>query len=360
MNKTIETNGRLCQSVSKLQPHQSIYIKLCALLLLLPFLTACELIEQPTPVPVTPEPSPTLPPLALAVDVEDDAIVVPIPIEPPSFNAYLNDTGYEELVGELVYSALAEIGPDGNYYPELAVDLPTLANGGLSEDGKTVIWQLRPNIFWSDNTPFTSLDVRFTWEALRDSGIWAPGFDLIEDIETPDPFTAIVIYSEFYPNYLIQFGGTGTGVLSAHHCGATEEMLFWDCNFEPVSTGPFVLSQWIPGVRLTFTPNPNYFVPERPIASQIIIQIEPDPDRRYRSLERGNSHLELWPEEPAISNIENSGTAFLYWTDPARFTLRLIFNLSAANYDNPGQPHPMLTEPRVREAIRAAVQARQR
>ncbi|MCB0210210.1 MAG: hypothetical protein KDJ52_12810 [Anaerolineae bacterium] len=318
-------------------------------------MTSCELTEQPTPVPVTPEPTPTLPPLALAVDVDDDAIIVPIPIEPPSFNAYLNDTGYEELVGELVYGALAEIGPDGNYYPELAADLPTLANGGLSEDGKTVIWHLRPNIYWSDDEPFTSADVRFTWEALRDSNIWAPGFDLIDDIETPDPFTAIVRYSEFYPNYLIQFGGIGTGVLPAHHCGATNEMLFWDCNFEPVSTGPFVLSQWIPGVRLTFTPNPNYFVPERPLASQIVLQIESDPDRRSRSLDRGDSHLELWPEEPAISTIENSGNAVLYWTDPARFVLRLVFNLSAANQGDASLPHPMLSNPRIREAIRAAV-----
>lgn len=331
------------------------YIRLFSIFIVILFLTACELIEQPTPIAVTPEPTPTLPPLALAVDVEDDAIVIPIPIEPPSFNAYLNDTGYEELIGELVFGALAEIGPDGNYYPELAADLPTLANGGLSEDGKTVTWHLRPNIYWSDNEPFTSADVRFTWEALRDSGIWAPGFDLIEDIETPDPFTAIVKYSEFYPNYLIQFGGIGTGVLPEHQCGATDQMLFWDCNFEPVSTGPYVLSQWIPGVRLTFTPNPNYFVPERPLASQIVFQIEPDPDRRYRSLIRGDSQLELWPEEPAISNIENSGTAIMYWTDPARFVLRLVFNLSAANQGDPSAPHPMLSKPRIREAIRAAV-----
>lgn len=86
------------------------YIRLFSIFIVILFLTACELIEQPTPIAVTPEPTPTLPPLALAVDVEDDAIVIPIPIEPPSFNAYLNDTGYEELVGELVFGALAEVG----------------------------------------------------------------------------------------------------------------------------------------------------------------------------------------------------------------------------------------------------------
>ncbi len=319
------------------------------------FLSGCQL-DQPTGIASpTPPPTPTLPPLALAVDVLEDAIVVPISIDPPSFNAYLNNSGYESLVGELVYGALAEIGSDGNFYPELASQLPTLANGGLSEDGLTVIWKLRPNIFWSDGQPFTSQDVRFTWQALADSGIWAAGFDLIEEIETPDPLTAIVHYRQFYPNYLLQFGGSGTGVLSAHHCGPTNEMLLWDCNFEPVSTGPFVLAQWIPGVRLIFKPNPYYFVPERPLASQIVFEIEPDPDLRQRSLNRGNVHVDLWPEESAARRMEDSGTVTLFRTDPARYTLRLVLNLSEPGNSNPAAPHPILSNVQIRQALRHAI-----
>jgi peptide/nickel transport system substrate-binding protein len=332
---------------------RTLYANVIILLTLLA-LSACQF-AQPDIVDVTPTPTATLPPLALAVDVDENAIVVPTPIDPPSFNAYLNDTSYEALVGELVYGALAEIGPDGNYYPELALDLPTLANGGLSDDGRTVTWHIRPGLAWSDGAPFTSGDVRFTWQALRDSGIWAPGFDLIETVETPDPLTAIVHYREFYPNYLIQFGGPGVGVLPAHHCGPTNQMLLWDCNFEPVSTGPFVLAQWIPGVRLIFKPNPNYFIPDRPLASQLVIEIEPDPDLRQRNLVRGNAHLELWPTPPNLSRIDNSGTAVLYRTNPARYILKVVFNLSAPGSANPNTPHPALANPQVRQALRYAI-----
>ncbi|MBN1993337.1 MAG: peptide ABC transporter substrate-binding protein [Anaerolineae bacterium] len=326
-------------------------------LMLLPclFLTACELPVQPGDSPATPPPTATLPPLALAVDVKDDAIIVSIPADPPSFNAYLNNTGYEALIGELVYGALAEIGPDGNYYPELAAALPTLENGGLGNNGRTVTWSLRPGLHWSDGEPFTSGDVRFTWQALRDSGIWAPGFDLIENIETPDPLTAIVHYREFYPNYLIQFGGQGTGVLPAHHCGNPDEMLFWDCNFEPVSSGPFVLAQWIPGVRLTFEPNPHYFIPERPLASQLVLEIEPDPDLRRRQLERGNTHLDLWPDDPELARMESSGSIIVFKTDPARFVLRLVPNLSRPGSLDSEIPHPALADARVRQAVRYAL-----
>jgi peptide/nickel transport system substrate-binding protein len=287
--------------------------------------------------------------------VQEEAIIGSIPIDPPSFNAYLNDTGYEALVGELVYGALAEIGPDGNYYPELAADLPTLANGGLSEDGLTVTWKLRPGVRWSDGQPFTSADVRYTWQSFQDSRIWAPGVDLIEDIETPDPLTAIIHYRQFYPNYLIQFGGNGTGVFPAHYCGPTDQMLFWDCNFEPISTGPFVLDQWLREVRLTFAPNPNYYVPDRPLASQLVFEIQADPDFRRRNLERGNVHLDLWPEDPALTLMENNENVSVFVTNPARFVLRLVPNLSAFGSADPDQPHPSLSNPKVREAIRYAV-----
>jgi peptide/nickel transport system substrate-binding protein len=327
---------------------------LVILLLLVLLLTACELIP-PAAAPALPSPTPTLPPLALAVDVLNDAIIVSIPTDPPSFNAYLKNTGYEALIGELVYGALAEIGPDGHYYPELAADLPALANGGLSEDGLTVTWRLRPGIRWSDGEPFSSADVRFTWLALHDSGVWAPGFDLIENVETPDPLTAIVHYREFYPNYLIQFGGQGTGVLPAHHCGPTDEMLFWDCNFEPVSTGPFVLAQWIPGVRLTFEPNPHYFIPERPLASQLVFDIQSDPDFRRRNLERGNAHLDLWPHDPILSRMERGGDIIIFQTDPARYVLRLVPNLSASGDLDSETPHPILSKVQVRQAIRQAI-----
>jgi peptide/nickel transport system substrate-binding protein len=332
-------------------------LKLPLLLPILWLLTGCAELFAPVPVPTpTPAPTATLPPLALAVDLADDAVIVSIPIDPPSFNAYLNDTGYEALVGELVYGALAEISPDGNYYPELAQDLPTLANGGLSPDGLTVTWRLRPGLVWSDGQPFTSADVRFTWQALRDSGIWAPGFDLIEEIETPDLLTAVVRYREFYPNYLIQFGGYGVGVLPQHHCGVTTQMLIWDCNLEPVSTGPFVLAQWIPGVRLVFTPNPNYFIAKRPLASQLVFEIQPDADLRQRSLTRGNVHLDLWPEEPALTLIQDSGSAIVAWTNQARFVLRLVFNLSGSNHGDPTTPHPILSNLQVRQAIRHAIE----
>lgn len=324
-----------------------------ALLLAFPGLAGCAV--GGAAVDSTPAPTPTLPPLAVQVEVRDDAIIVPIPIEPPSFNAYINNTGYEELVGELVFGALAELGPDGRYYPELALTLPTPENGDVSEDGLTVTWRLRPGVKWSDGQPFGAQDVVFTWEAFRQSGVWAPGIDLIESIDTPDDLTAVIHYSEFFPNYLLQFGGEGKGVFPAHACGAPDEMLTWDCNLEPVSTGPFVLAEWVPGERLTFDPNPNYWIPDRPLAPQLVFVIEADADRRGRMLTRANAYLDLWPEEPVVSQLEEDEDVLVYATNPARWVLRLVPNLSQSGTADPGAPHPILSDLRVRQAIRQAI-----
>ncbi len=328
-------------------------IAFCLLILL----TGCIAGPPPPPTP-TPIPTPTLPPLARSVDIQREAVVILAAIDPPSFNAYLNDSGYEALIGELVYGALAEIGHDGKYYPELAEVLPTVANGGLSADGLTVRWQLRQDVRWSDGTPFTSADVRYTWESLRDSGIWAPGVNLITDIETPDEHTAIIRYSEFYPKYLLQFGGLGTGIFPAHYCGDTDSMLLWTaCNFEPISTGPFVLAEWLPGVRMTFVRNENYFVEDRPLADQLVILVQSDSELRQRILQRGDAQLELWPHERQILRRIERGSAdtYIYRTDPPRYVLRLVPNLS--NPENPNEPHPILSDQRVRQAIYQSIDA---
>ena len=54
---------------------------------------------------------------------------------------------------------LLAIDPDGNYYPTLATEVPSLENGGVSEDGLTITYNLRDDIVWSDGEPFTCDDV---------------------------------------------------------------------------------------------------------------------------------------------------------------------------------------------------------
>jgi ABC-type transport system substrate-binding protein len=125
--------------------------------------------------------------------------------DPDSLNPLVGQTSIAAQVSTAILEGLTYHDPGGNFQPALATELPTLENGGVSEDLTTVTWKLKPDVLWSDGTPFTSADVRHTWEAARDAAngsAVASEYELITDVQTPDPETVVVTYSEFNAGYL--------------------------------------------------------------------------------------------------------------------------------------------------------------
>ncbi len=147
---------------------------------------APEATEAPEP---TKAPEPTEEPVA-----EETSVIILSMEDPPSFNHWLTDTGYENLVAEMTLLGMADIGPNSEIFPELAAELPTVENGGVvvDEDAWTmdVTWTMRDDIFWEDGEPVTADDVIFTWNALADpeTGMWVPGMDYTDSIEKIDDY----------------------------------------------------------------------------------------------------------------------------------------------------------------------------
>src|SRR5215472_3025102 len=77
-------------------------------------------------------------------------------------------TGTKDSDGSRIfYEPLASWDPNGNLVAVLAAELPSLENGGLAEDGRSVTWKLKPDVQWHDGAPFTADDVVFNWEYSR-------------------------------------------------------------------------------------------------------------------------------------------------------------------------------------------------
>ncbi len=89
--------------------------------------------------------------------------------DPDSLNPLVGQTTIAVQVSLAILEGLTYHDADGNYQTALAAELPTLENGGVSEDLTTVTWKLKPGLLWSDGQPVTSEDVKFTWEAARDA-----------------------------------------------------------------------------------------------------------------------------------------------------------------------------------------------
>ena len=78
-------------------------------------------------------------------------------------------TGTKDQDGSRIfYEPLAAYDPEGNLFPVLAAEIPSVQNGGVGRDGRSVTWKLKKGVTWHDGKPFTADDVVFNWEFVRD------------------------------------------------------------------------------------------------------------------------------------------------------------------------------------------------
>lgn len=320
-------------------------IQLCCLLLVL-ISAACG--ASPPPAAVT---------AVAPTEIGDTEVVLIIPEEPTTLNPYLAVAPIVRQVADATIAGLVTVNEQGEFIPVLAAELPTLDNGGVAPDFRTVTWKLRPGLQWSDGQPLTADDVKFTWEAVThpDSGaVLAVGFELIDAIEVPDALTVIIHYKAMNQAYLQQFMH---GILPRQATGALGDMLQWAWNRQPVAAGPFVVSEWMEGDSIVMLRNPHYYLAGQPYVDRLVFRIIPDPGVQISLMAQGDAQVQLWPAEVKQIYDQQTGAAAALQQVPGRWNMALRFNLSRPFDDDPGPqpPHPILGDLRVRQAIAHAV-----
>ncbi len=305
----------------------------------------------------------TAPSTAPAANPSDKkSITILIGEDPPSFNPMVADTGYDALVMELVLLGMTDIDPNGTVFPELAAELPTVDNGGVTLDeaagSMSVTWKMRQDVQWQDGQPVTADDVLFTWNAIRDpnTGSWIPGIDSIDSVEKVNQYTFKVNYSAIYPGYLTQFGGEQLAIWPAHYCDASQGFVAWDCGRKPLSDGPFVLQDWAEGDHMTFVKNDKYHVAGKPEIEKVTVQIVPDDSVRKTMMQQGDADIDMWINVNTINDLKDSQVAKVSLSPSDRFVMRLFMNeAEKGTVDAEATPHPILSDVRVRQAIRQAI-----
>ncbi len=318
--------------------------------------------------PATSQPSSTEEPVASSptssstTTDSNNGITIVIAEDPPSFNPIVADTGYDALVMELVMLGLTDIDPNGNVFPELAAELPTVDNGGvaINEDEGTmsVTWKMREDVQWQDGQSVTADDVLFTWNAISDptNGSWIPGSDYIDSVEQVDQYSLTVNYNTIYPGYLTQFGGEQLAIWPAHYCDAEQGFVAWDCGRQPLSDGPFVLSEWVEGDHMTFTKNDNFYLDGKPSVDKVNIRIIPDDSVRKTMMLQGDADIDMWINVNTINDLKDSDKAQASLSPTDRWVMRMYMNEAAKGTTDPAAtPHPILSDVNVRQAIRSAI-----
>ena len=171
-----------------------------------------------------------------------------------------------DQLGSLIFSTLITTDSQGRLVGDLATQVPTVANGGISADGMTYTYHLQHGVTWHDGVPLTSRDVKFSWTAVmnpRNNIEHREGYDQVASIATPDDHTVVVHLRRRDPPFVTQFFTAiqegPKGILPEHLLGTLPSINNAAFNSAPIGSGPFRFERWERGQRVVLVRNAHYF-----------------------------------------------------------------------------------------------------
>ena len=164
--------------------------------------------------------------------------------------------------------------PDGTLIPNLIAEVPTVENGMLAEDLKSVTYKLKEGIVWADGEPLTAEDIVFTWQWVVDpanasvsQGVYAT----IANVEATDDLTAVVTFNNPNANWAEPHAGTLWGYVYPKHVLDVEDKKAANDAFllNPIGTGPYKVETFTPNDQVVYVINENYREPNKPYFERI-------------------------------------------------------------------------------------------
>ncbi|KYZ77624.1 ABC transporter substrate-binding protein [Anaerosporomusa subterranea] len=261
--------------------------------------------------------------------------------EPATLNPLSSDMVSAHEVASLIFSGLVYMNDKGEWQPDLASDVPTLQNGGVSSDGRIVTYRLRNNVQWHDGKPFSAEDVIFTWRLImnpRNNVISRDGYDQIASIEAPDKTTLVVRFREYYPSFLNLF----SRILPKHLLEGAD-FAKAPFNRAPIGTGPFQFVEWRMAEEINLKANPNYHL-GKPVLDTISYKIIPDINILLTQIKAGSVDI-IGNLDPSLVEQARAIDAFHVVMNPTMVWEHIDLNLDNAR----------LQDARVRQAISLAI-----
>lgn len=224
---------------------------------------------------------------------------------------------------------------DGDWVPQAS---SMMASEPVAElvDGQLVItYEISPEAVWSDGTPITSADLRYTALQIRDEDeiFDRTGYDRIVDVETPDPSTAIVTLDSPYAGWRSLFSA-GYGVLPAHLLEGEDRNAVMADGYD-FSGGPWKIAEWQRGVSVTLVPNDAYWGP-KPLVDEVVFLFLPDTTAAFQAFRSGQvDALYPSPQVGALAQIQEGLSGARSEIEPASGNLEALWmNNEAFPFDS--------------------------
>src|SRR5258708_8393272 len=272
--------------------------------------------------------------------------------EPDTLLPYLTNEEYSVIVDSALWAPLWYGDNQGVLHSGIA-DLPTPANGYISQDLKTLTVHLHSGLKWSDGSPLTADDVAFSFN-LYSSPQFANTFGFpITDPRDPIGFVSATkvddstVKLQFRNPYVASIAALADGassVIPKKVFGSIEaaDIAKSPENFKPsVTSGPFKVSDRVQSDHLTLVPNPNYYQPGKPYLGQLTFKIIQDQSKILTALQAGKVDASWFLDVTKLGSYKGiQGYTTGADPNPAGYEL-LVFNLQ----------NPILADINVRKAL---------
>lgn len=282
---------------------------------------------------------------------------------PTLLNPHFASGTKDQIASRVFYEPLAGWDKDGNLVPQLAAEIPTKENGGLSADGTTVTWKLKQGVKWHDGKPLTADDAVFTWEYAADPATAAYTTGSYKDVkvEKVDDYTIKVIFKQPQPFWADAFVGVAGMIIPKHlfadYKGAKSREA--PTNLKPVGTGPYKFVDFKPGDIVTAERNPDYHIANRPHFDTLEVKGGGDAVSAARAVLQTGEFDYAWNmqvEDEVLKRMETGGRGKISAVPSGNIEF-ITLNTTDPWTEVDGErssvktKHPTLSDPAVRQAI---------
>ena len=273
--------------------------------------------------------------------VRGGTLVAAILSDPGHLNPAITTSGATHTAAELLYNGLLGRDERGNPLPELA------ESWQVEQAGAVYRFRLQESVKWHDGAPFTSADVKFSFEEVLlkyHARTKASMGGVLAGIDTPDDRTVVFRFKIPYAPLLFQLDVTEAPIVAKHIYQNTDPQTS-TANASPVGTGPFKFVSYKKGAEIRLARNPTYFKKGMPYLDELVMRIVPDVATQVLAFENGEIDF-LWgvpgPQQSRLgadARVRMAQTA--YNPGGSNCIMTVSFNLD----------RPILKEPRVRRAL---------
>jgi ABC-type transport system substrate-binding protein len=200
-------------------------------------------------------------------------------------------------VDGLLYSNLVSLDAQGNVIPDLATKWQ-------DKDATVFTFDLRDGVKFSDGSPLTSADVKYSLDRVRDPKTGSSDgkrYQGIESVETPSPDQVVVTLKSPNAAFLVTLARASGSIVSEKvgESGA-------DLNTKVVGSGPFTLVSQTPGVSIVLAKNPNYYVSGQPYLDKVVLKPLEDENTRLNALKTGEIDVSNFVPVTAIDTLSKT------------------------------------------------------